>query len=114
MHAIIILLSLELDFVPSSRRVNLLSQFWILLELKCICDFTEAFMLDVTLFEYEWCILLHTTLLFHFLPGSINLNLDFFSWHDFFTFDFHVQCNRVPCLFRDYIVELTCEVLTWE
>ena len=113
-HAVISLLSLELDFIPSSRRVNLTSQLWILFKLKRISNFTETFVFDVALFEYEWCILFHTTLLFHFLPGSIYLNLDFFSRHDFFTFDFHMQCNRVSCLLRNDIIELSCEILTWE
>ena len=114
MHAIIRLLSLELDFVSSSRRVNLPCQLWILFELKCISDFAEAFVLNIALFEYEWCILFHTTLLFDFLTGSIYFNLDFFSWHDFFALDFHMQCNSVPCLLRNDVVELSCEVFAWE
>ena len=59
-QATVCLLPLELDSVFTTRWVDFLGKLWVLLKLKCVCYFTEPFVLDVALFKDQRCILLHS------------------------------------------------------
>ena len=114
-QATVRLLPLKLHLVSTSRGINLATKLWVLLQLKCVCDFTEPFVLDVALFKDQWGILLHPLFVLYLLTSvRVCLDLNFLCWHDLLTFDLCMKGYGISRLFRNYVIQLTSEIFTWK
>lgn len=71
-------------------------------------------MLHVALFEDQRCVLFHLlSSLLAFLVG-FGLDLDLFSRHELFAFEFDVQLDSLASFPRNHVIELACEVFARE
>lgn len=115
MQAVILGLELVLNLIAQSpSRVDLLSQFLIILQLEAICNFAESTMLHVAFLKDERGILLHFLTSLSPLVVTIGLNLDLFHRKHLFAFELDVELDGLASLAGHHVVQLTRKVLAGE